>query len=76
MVNGANKRARPGLEYGGPVELIWYRLSDKKDWSGCSCSRCGEEIGLEDPAVLLWAKYDRLEALLCKDCSWELLGIE
>jgi len=76
IAKGAKQGSRPGIDYGHLVELIWYRSSSKKDWSGCSCSRCGKEIGLEDKAVLLYAKYDKMEALLCGDCSWELLGIE
>ena len=69
------KRNKPGKDYGRLIDLVWYRLSQKRDWSGCSCASCGKEIKLEDKAVLLYAKYDKREALLCGDCAWELLGI-
>ena len=76
MVETKQKRQRPGHDYGHTVDLVWYYASEKKDWSGCSCSACGRGIGLEERAVLLTAVYDKREALLCENCSWELLGIE
>lgn len=76
MAKAKAKRRRPGRDYGGLVELVWHYSSRKRDWSGCSCARCGKEIGLEDRAVLLYAPYDKREALLCEDCSRELLGTD